>query len=144
MIDWLFVVLCAVVPAALSFARPRAAVTIFLTVIATWAIGATALFLFDTEDLGALLLFLFILLPLLLVATAMIVGTSLAPRPRLWFDAGFLAMVGWWLGLLVLIFGGPSSTAIPEFWEAARFVAIPAIYAGAGGGFGATNKPIRA
>jgi len=81
----------------------------------------------------------------LLVATAMIVGTTFAPRPRMWFDAGFLAMVGWWLGLLVLIFGGPAvTTHAPSLWESALFIAIPAIYAGAGGGFGATNKPIRA
>lgn len=131
-----------VVPAALVYKRPRSAMPIAAASLATWALVTTVLLWFETEDPQSMLLFLFVGLPALVVGVAMFVATRFAPVPRLWFDAGFLAMVGWWLGLVVLILM-PHSVATGEWWTLATYTAPPAIYAGAGAGFGATNPAIR-
>lgn len=134
-------------PAVFVLLRPKAVVNILVTAVATWLASSFVLCTFELEDnIELILLFIFVLLPLVTVGAAMTFATTLArKRPRMWFDAGFLAMIGWWLGLAVLIFalpGGLFGTEPSQFWSCAQFMAAPALYAGAGAGFGATNKPI--
>jgi hypothetical protein len=143
----LYTVLLAAVPIAIVMLRPRAAVVIVATVAFTWLASAFALSMFDSEDISWAILFIFVLLPMWTVGVAMTLATTLAPRPRMWFDAGFLAMLGWWLGFLTLYLGmGTSWSTLATdhlpLWDAAVLIAAPAIYAGVGAGFGATNKPI--
>jgi hypothetical protein len=131
-----------VVPAALVYKRRRAATPIAAATLATWLLTTAAILWFDSDDPQMMLLYLFVGLPAFVVGVGMFAATRFAPTPRLWFDAGFLAVVGWWLGLVVLILMPPMG-AHGEWWSVATFIAPPAMYAGAGAGFGATNPPIR-
>ncbi len=140
-----YTLLLAAVPLVLVMVRPRAAVVILATAGITWLASGWSFSELESDDIVAMILFFFVLLPMLAVSVAMIVATSLAPRPRMWFDAGFLAVVGWWLGLLVLFFGVALQAvgfAHGPFWDSMVLLAAPGIYAGAGAGFGATNRPI--
>jgi hypothetical protein len=137
------VFLAVVVPLLLVIVRRKAAINIAISALVTWLASSLALCAFNTDDVLLFLLFLFVLLPAFTVGIAMVAATTLGPRPRMWFDAGFLAMVGWWLGLVVLLFTPPSGLATnPALWDCAVFISAPAIYAGAAAGFGALNKPL--
>lgn len=144
----LYTLLLVAFPLVLVIVRPRAVVTILATAGVTWIACAWAMTQFDSDDIAAVILFIFVILPMVTVGWAMIVSTSLAPRPRMWFDAGFLSMVGWYLGILMLFMGsaiGAASVtgiAAPSLWESMQIIAAPAIWAGAGAAFGATNKPV--
>ncbi|MFN0245778.1 MAG: hypothetical protein ACKV2T_02650 [Kofleriaceae bacterium] len=132
-----------VLPLMLVMVRRRAAINIAISALATWVATSLALCAFNSEDVLVFLLFLFVLLPAFTVGVAMVLATTFGPRPRMWFDAGFLAMIGWWIGLLVLLFTPTTGLATnPELWDCAVFIAYPALYAGAFAGFGASNKPV--
>ncbi len=142
-----YTLLLAAVPLVLVMVRPRGAVVILATAGIAWLASGWGLSELESDDIGAIILFIFVVLPALTVTVAMIVATSLAPRPRMWFDAGFLAVVGWWVGLMLLFLGvalHAIGLAHGPVWDSMVIIAAPAIYAGAGAGFGAMNKPIYA
>jgi len=136
--DWKFYVLVAFVPFVVVFTRPRAAWVLLGTVIVTWAATTLVVEVLDLDNFDILVLFLLVIMPVVIVGVAMFIATSLAPRPRRWFDAGFLAMCGWWIGFVAMLFAPLVSNVDP--WQSAIVVALPSVWAAAGAAFVATNE----
>jgi hypothetical protein len=130
--------LAALVPGVLLMMRPRVAIPMVVTIAATWFVATMTVFvaLHVLSDLGLFILVWIIVVPVVTVATAISIGVKFAPKPSKVFDAGFLAMCGWWIGFVVMLF---SNFDLGGFWDCAMFVAFPSIFAGAGAAFGATN-----
>jgi len=128
----------AILPLLLVLFRRRAAWPMLATTAATLAASTLALYAIDPDDVAVLIVSMIVTMPLIVITTSVIVSVAVVPRPRKVFDAGFFAMCGWWLGVMMMFFGSPS-TAMHGVLECAGLVALPSMFAAAGAAFGATN-----
>src|SRR5688500_5188577 len=99
---WWFYVLLGCAPVIAVLARPASGGVVIWTVAATWVAITLAIGLVDIDGTAV---FAFLVMPVLIVILASVIATSLAPEPRRWFPAGFFALAGYWLGMMILLFG---------------------------------------
>jgi len=110
-----------------------------VTVVVTWCVTiALGLLLGGVDDVGAILIFVFVVLPMIGSLVAAGVAARLVHGRGLFVSALALALVGWYAGLTVMILLEPNRRALREpalLW--AVLAAFPVVYASSAAVLGA-------
>ncbi len=130
-------------PLAVLLARRRLAdgvlLALLVTVVATWGVAvALGLLLGDMDDISVILMFVFLALPMIGSLVAAGVAAQLVYGRGLFVSAWALALVGWYVGLTVMMSLEPSRRALGEpalVW--AVLAAFPVVYASSAAVLGA-------
>lgn len=130
-------------PLAVLLARRRlsdgAPLALVVTVVVTWCVAvALGLLLGGVDDIGAILMFVFVVLPMIGSLVAAGVAARLVHGRGLFVSALALALVGWYAGLTVMMLLEPSRRALREpalSW--AVLAAFPVVYASSAAVLGA-------
>lgn len=110
-----------------------------VTVVVTWCVAvALGLLLGGVDDMSAILMFVFVVLPMIGSLVAAGIAARLAHGRGLFVSALALALVGWYAGLMVMMLLEPSRRALGEpalSW--AILTAFPVVYASSAAVLGA-------
>ena len=130
-------------PLTVLLARRRlsggAPLALVVTVVVTWCVAvALGLLLGGVDDIAAILMLVFVVLPMIGSVVAAGVAARLVHGRGLFVSAWALALVGWYAGLTVMILLEPSRRAPGEpalLW--AVLAAFPVVYASSAAVLGA-------
>lgn len=115
-----------------------ARLALVVTVVVTWCVAvALCLLLGGIDDIGAILMFIFVVLPMIGSLVAAGVAARLVHGHGLFVSAWALALVGWYAGLMVMMLLEPSRRALGEPALIGAALAFPVIYASSAAVFGA-------
>lgn len=116
-----------------------ARLALVVTTVVTWCVAvALCLLLGGVDDIGALLMFFFVVLPMIGSLVAAGVAARLVQGRGLFVPAWALALVGWYAGLMVMMLLEPGRRALGEpalSWAVVN--AFPVVYASSGAVLGA-------
>jgi len=116
-----------------------ARLALVVTVVVTWCVAvALCLLLGGMDDIGAILMFIFVVLPMIGSLVAAGVAARLVQGRGLFVSAWALALVGWYAGLAIMMLLEPSRRTLGEpalSW--AVVTAFPVVYASSAAVLGA-------
>lgn len=116
-----------------------APLALVVTVVVTWCVTvALGLLLGGVDDISVILMFVFVVLPMIGSLVAAGIAARLVHGRGLFVSAWTLALVGWYAGLMVMILLEPSRRALGEpALSDAILAAFPVVYASSAAVLGA-------